>query len=136
MWVLVLEHKNKCELIKIAHQLINSKEYQLNRKYMVRFHSTYKLAARLLVICWKITFVFTSIMVLIFSTMAYIDSQLNFSIIMKPIWLVIVIMSLYNTVSHLFIFGVYTYLVTLYIKYRFQQVNDSIEIYLKRGNVF
>jgi len=133
---LVLEHKKECELIKIAHLIMNSEEYQLNVKYMEMFLSSYKLAARIMIICRKMVLILIYINVFIFTIIAYFDNQMNFSIIIMSIWFVIVILTIFYGFSAFFISCLYTYVLSLYIQYRFRQVNDSIEIYLKKGNTF
>jgi len=136
MNLLYLEQKNKCYLIKISHQIINAEEYQLSRKYKEKFCSIYKLANRIMNICRKITLLFVYIVIFILTLIAYFDSEMNFSAIIMLIWSVIIVISYYYATSFCFIAGVYTYLTSLYMKYRFQQVQDLIEIYLKRGNTF
>jgi len=134
--LLVLEHKNKCEIIKIAHLIMNSEEYQLSGKYMEKFLSSYKLAARITIICLKIVFILIDILVFTFMTLGYYDNQVDYSVIVVLIWLVIVLLSLYYALSNFIISCAYTYVLTQYMKYRFRQVQDLIEIYLKRGNAF
>jgi len=111
---------------------MNSLEYQLSRKYMEKFCSICKLAARIVIIFQQIILVYTYLCVLMFTTVAYFDSEMNFSIVIMSIWFVILILSMYYAFSIGLIAGVYTYLVCLYMKYRFQQLQDLIEIYLKR----
>jgi len=134
MILLSLEHENKCEFIKILHLIMNSEEYQLNRKYIDKFCSTCKLAARIMIICQKMGLLFIYIIILIFITIAY--CEMNYSIIIMLIWNVIIFVSWFYAISVFFIASVYAYLISLYLKYRFQQVQDLIEIYLKRGNIF
>jgi len=136
MKLLSLEHENKCKIIKILHLIMNSEEYQLGTKYKEKFCSIYKLAVRIMIIFRNMVLFFNYSAILIFTSIAYFDSDMNFSIIIMLIWHVIVVISFYYAISVYFICGVYTYLTLLYIKYRFQQVQDLIEIYLKRGNTF
>jgi len=136
MTLLVLEHKNKCEFIKIAYLIMNSEEYQLNRIYMDKFYSLYKLIIRIMMICRKIVSYFAYILILIFTTIAYFDSEMNFSIIIMSIWFLVTVITFYYAILIFFTASAYIYLISLYMKYRFRQVLDIIEIYLKRGNTF
>jgi len=131
---LILEHNNECEILKIIHRIMNSEEYQLNSKYLEKFSSRSKLATRIMITGLNSTLVFLFILATIFTTIAYFDPEMDFSIVILSIWLLILIISLYYTLSIFFIANVYTYLVSLYMKYRLRQVQDLIEIYLKRGN--
>jgi len=134
--MLVLEHKNECEFISILYLLMNSEEYQLSRKYKDKFGSRCKLAVRILIIFWNIILYTLYIVVFILTTIAYYDSKMNFSIITMLIWMVILMLSMYYAISVNFIAGVYAYIISLHIMYRFQQLQDLTEICLKRGNVF
>jgi len=136
MKLLVLEHNNECELIKIFHQIINSEEHQLSRKYMDKFYSKFKLAVRIMIICWKISLLLFCIILFTSIIIAYFDPEMNFSIITMSIWFVILVISFYYAISIAYVASIYTYLISLYMKYRFKQVQDLIEIYLKRGNTF
>jgi len=115
---------------------MNSEEHQLSRKYMESFFSKYKLAARIMIICQKVILYLVIIQVFIFTIIAYFDSEMNFSLIIMSTWFVVIIISLYYLNTLFMATCTYVFMVSLYIRYRFRQVQDLIEIYLKRGNIF
>jgi len=127
-----MERKNELELSAIVHQIINSEEYQLNSNYLEKFSSRSKLAARLLAIILKAALIFVYTSVIIFTGIAYFDSKMNFSIFIMSIWFAILVICLYYTFTIIFVCNAYMYIIALYIKYRFQQVQDLIEVYLER----
>jgi hypothetical protein len=131
---LVLKQRNECDLIRITHNIMNSDEYQLNRKYMRNSCTRYKLALRILFIFRKFFLFVAYSVTFLFTIIAYFDSEMNFSIIIMSIWLALLMISFYYTASFFFIAGVYNYVFSLYMKYRFQQVQDLIDLYFKRGN--
>jgi len=128
-----LEQRKDCEFITIVHQIKISYVFQLNNKYLRKFSLRTRLSARLFTIIWKIGLILTFTIPLIFSTIAYFDSEIDFSIIVISIWLMILIISLHYAASILLIANIYMYNLSVYIKYRFQQIQDYIEIYLRRG---
>lgn len=131
-----MEHKNECEEIKILHQIMTSEEYQLNRRYKRKFCSIFKLVARITIISRKVILYLAFIQVFIFTIIAYFDLEMNFSIIIMSIWLVVLFISFYYMTTAFFTCSIYTYLISLYMKYRFRQVQDMIETYLQTGNIF
>jgi len=131
---LILEYKNESEILAILHRIMNSEEYQLNTKYLEKFSSRSKLAARILTIIMKSTVINGTIAIITFTAMAYFDSEMDFSIFIMFIWFVILTICWYYTHSVLMMSSLYIYLISLYMKYRLRQVQDLIEIYLKKGN--
>jgi len=136
MKLLLMEHKNKCEQIKIFHQMMNYEEYQINRKYMRKFYSILKLSARIMSIGRKVVLLIAFIQVFTFTIIAYFDPKMNFSVFIMLIWIVILFISFYYMSTVITICCVFSYMIALYMKYRFQQVEDMIDIYLQRGNTF
>jgi len=132
---LILERKNECELLEILHRIMNSEEYLLNSKYLKKFSLKSKLAVRAMIIGLNLILFLAFMIAIVFATTAYFDPEMDFSIIIIMIWFLIIIISLYYAFSVLFIANVYTYIVSLYMKYRFRQIQDFIEIYLERGNI-
>jgi len=130
---LILEYKNEIELLTIFHRITNSEEYQLNSKYLEKFSSRSKLAAMILTIITKVVSILVYTFAIIFTAIAYFDSEMNFSIFIMSIWFVIVIICIHYAITVFFLCNAYMYIITLYIKYRFWQVEDLIEIYLERG---
>jgi len=132
---LILEHKNDCEFIAVDHRVLNSEGYQLNIKYLEKFSSKSKLAVRILIIGLNLALLLMFVSTIIFVTIAYCDPEMDFSIVVMLIWWMILILAFYYVISIILIANVYTYLSSLYMKYRFQQVQDLIEIHLERGNI-
>jgi len=130
---LILKNKNELELLTILHQITNLEEYKLNSKYLEKFSSRSKLAARILTIVMKAFSIFIYTGVIILTATAYLDSEMNFSIFIMWIWFVILIICLNYAITVLFVSNAFMYLIALYINYRFRQVQDLIEIYLERG---
>jgi len=131
--LLILEHRNECEFITIFHQVMNSDRYQLNNKYLRKLSMRCKLSAMLSISIWKLVSFMCLIVPSLFMTIAYFDPDMDFSIIVMSIWLMLFIIAFQYSWSIILVISIYTYIISLYIKYRFQQIQDYIEIYLRRG---
>jgi len=131
--VLIHEKRNECEYITIADQIMNSDEYQLNNKYLRKFYLRSRLSIRLFIITWRIVLFLVLITVPIFTAIAYMDSEMDFSIIVMSIWLIIIIITSHSAVTTGVTICLYAHLISVYIQYRFQQIQDYIEVNLQRG---
>jgi hypothetical protein len=122
--------------MKILHQMIHLDEYQLSSKYSKKFAKRSKLAAILMVYAFNITYVMAVSTHAIFFIIAYFDPNVYHSIVVNVIWQVIYSFSTYHVLSLIFIFVYFMYIFSIYMKYRFKQIGDFLNIYARNGMIF
>jgi hypothetical protein len=131
--LIYLEYRRKAEFIKLVYQMIHWNEYQLENKYLKKLSSRSKLGVVLMIIVCKTSIFLVCFFSSIFTTIACLDPNLNSNIFMTIFCTILLFFCTHYILSVVLIANLYSFLFTLYLKYRFQQIKDYIEIYSKTG---
>jgi len=134
--ILILEHRNQCELLKLPQDIINSEEYQMSNEYLQKFSLRSKLAVRLVIMLMRIVSYVIYFFISLYTLIAYFDLEMDFSVIVMFVWFVILIMTTRYLASILAVGVLYLYIFSIYMKYRYRQLQKLIEIYLRTGNYY
>jgi len=113
----------------------NFDEYQLRPKYMEKFVKRSKLFAILMVYTFNITYFVSITGHAALFIVAYFDPNVYHSIVVNIIWQVIFSLSTYHTLSLLYIYVYIIYAFSIYMKYRFKQIGDYLDIYARKGTI-
>jgi hypothetical protein len=114
--------------------MIHWSEYQLENKYLKKFSLRSKLGVVLMIVVCKTSIFFVCFFSSIFATIACLDPNLNSNIFTTIFCTILVFFCTHYVLSVILIANLYSFVFTLYLKYRFQQIKDYIEIYSKTGN--
>ncbi len=125
--------KFKNVFFKLQYQIKNCEDFQLNDRYLKSFGSNCKLAAMQTFILIYISIVGFFIAFGAFATIAYLDPNKDHSLILSIIWFILFMMSVYYTLPLIAFCTLGVLVITLYLKYRFQQVSELFEISKRFG---
>jgi len=131
--MLTLEYKRKFEFAVFVDQIMHHKEYQLSAKYKHKFGLRIKYGVILMIFCCHAGFIIISLFSFVFEIIACLKCEREFAVIFYGINFIIYLISTYYIISIFVINSFCSFLVTLYLKYRFNHLEHCIDTYMKTG---
>ncbi len=125
--------KFKNVFFRLHYQIRNCEDFQLNDKYLKSFGSKCKSAAMQTFILIHISVVGFFIAFGAFATIAYLDPNKDYSLILSIIWFILFMMSVYYALPLMAFCTLGVFVITFYLKYRFQQVSELFDISKRFG---
>jgi hypothetical protein len=123
----------KNEFFKLQYQIRNCEDFQLNEKYSKLFGAKCKFVAIQAIILIYISIVVFFLTFGAFETIAYLDPNKDYSLILSIIWFILFMMSTYYALPLMAFCTLGVFVITLYMKYRFLQVSELFEVSKRFG---
>jgi hypothetical protein len=125
----------KSEYISLFYRIENLRDSKLDDKYFRKFCFRNELVVKhLLIRGTGITSVLCLITALMLGFMAYFDTKIDYSLISLLFWGITSIFAFCCCVLIALSTLTISFLVSIYMKYRFQQTSDKLELHSKNGN--
>jgi hypothetical protein len=130
---LVLERQNEFHLIAIFHKIVNFDQHMLCNKYLRKFSNKSRI---LIILSIIMDFSLKIILIIIYGVLcfiAYSPNGINYFYIIYSFWYFLLLIAINTVSSIIFIYLSLLVIVSLYLKYRFRQIYENLEIIIKRG---
>ena len=114
----------------------NDYTFKLNSKHSKNFNRKFKIAVNLMFLLNYVLIFIYIILIAIVSIIAYMESNINLSLTFMFIWFVISAFGIFYVIPLLMMSTFFGYMVTLYLKIRFRQVSERIDICFKDGKIY
>jgi hypothetical protein len=130
---LVLEKQNEFHLIAIFHKIVNLDQHMLCNKYLRKFSTKSEIIIILFII---MDFSLKIIIIIIYGVLcftAYSPHGFNYFYIIYSFWYSLLFITINTVSSIMFMYLFLLYIISMYLKYRFRQIYENLDIIIKRG---
>ncbi len=133
---LIFEEKKENHIFKIFYNIIHLEEYQLNHEHRRKFGMYSKMGSILMRNVSNLVTIITSYIIVILHTIAYFDPETDQYLIVMIVSYLTFIIGIYYMIS-IAMLSVYTiFIVSLYIKYRSNEIMANIRLFERNGKQF
>ncbi len=117
----------------IFHKIVNLDQHMLCSKYLRKFSKKSKIVIILFII---MDFSLKIILVIIYGVLfftAYTPHGINYFYIIYSFWYSLLFITINSLSSIIFMYLFVLYIISMYLKYRFRQIYENLDIIVKRG---